>query len=357
MRLSVHVVAGVPVGGAQVTADVHRPDGSSVPLVLSDDGNAASGDEKPDDGVYSAAFAAYTLAGPYDFRVRVVNVDGQAASNQECGAFGSGEEGQVVAPIPPFEASASQVLLLEGLAAPPAAGAGALAPHPALAPPAAVDVLAAPPTPVAGFALEAAAGEHLILDELRLVVLDDAGRPDLLAGLALHADADGDGALDVPSRPLASASPSGDALVFRAAGGARALCAPGTSARFLLTVGEALAPDGAGGGTLAPRGADGAGGAARHARVPRAAPWLALLLAVALLYTSRASRPPRARVAAGSAALLLGAALVACAGGSGASVRQTVLRLLPDGASVRGASSDAPVPLGGQQLDFFCDLR
>jgi len=363
MRLAVHVVAGVAVGGADVTATVRRPLGPDVQIRFHDDGLAVHGDEKPDDGVYGALFARYTTAGPYAFEVLVDNVDGVAASNQECGAYGApggGEEGQTGGPIPSFRVCTSRTVVLSGLAAPPAPGAARLAPHEGLAPPAALEVAAAAPTPIAGFALEVDAAEPLLLEELRLDVVRPGLEPELLDGAALHLDADGDGRVDRPSVPLGFGvlAADGASLAFEPAPDALAFLPAGRTARFLVTVGEALAPSGAGAGGGGDGGAGGTLGRAGGrpavpppgARGPLVA-WAALLAALALVL-GRARR----RLALATA-LVLAAAAPACTVGTGAAARQVGLRLAPDGVRARGAASDVPVLLDGSALEFRVELR
>lgn len=79
VHLSVDVLAGVPVAGAEVTATVDRPgwpDPSSVTLEIFDDGDPAHGDLWANDGVYNAIFDDFAADGVYRFQIEVVNVDG-----------------------------------------------------------------------------------------------------------------------------------------------------------------------------------------------------------------------------------------------------------------------------------------
>ncbi|MEW6073653.1 MAG: VWA domain-containing protein, partial [Planctomycetota bacterium] len=259
MQVEVAVVAGVPVGGVDVTARVIRPDATEVPVALFDDGLAVHGDAKRDDGVYGALFTAFAGDGSYLFDVEAVNVDGGAASNLECGwygtrraAAGTREEGQGWEPIAPFTARAKHVVRLTGQEGPPVPGTARLAPHGGLDPAASVDIDLSPPTPVAGFSLEVSPDEPLWLDRLRVAVADGGADPSVLEGMALHRDADGDGALDGPSIPVGVARwEAAGELVFAGESAPLALLPAGETAHFLLTLGRAPAAA-PGGGTLAP---------------------------------------------------------------------------------------------------------
>ena len=67
---------GAPVLSAKVEATVTRPDGSTLRIALTDNGDAAAGDNAPGDGVYSARFRAFAGDGSYTF---VVHADTQGA--------------------------------------------------------------------------------------------------------------------------------------------------------------------------------------------------------------------------------------------------------------------------------------
>lgn len=59
-----------PVVGANIAAVVTHPDGETQTIVpLSDDGNAANGDQQGGDGIYSAAFSGFTQSGTYHARI------------------------------------------------------------------------------------------------------------------------------------------------------------------------------------------------------------------------------------------------------------------------------------------------
>jgi hypothetical protein len=92
------VTALSPVAGASVTADVTGPNGSLGSMQLFDDGASIHGDKIAGDGVYSGYYGAYSKSGIYSFAVRVVNVNGRAAT-------GGGENSltpTAPTPIPPF---------------------------------------------------------------------------------------------------------------------------------------------------------------------------------------------------------------------------------------------------------------
>jgi Mg-chelatase subunit ChlD len=75
IRIKANVSAPIPVTGADVSATVERPDGTTVTIPLSDDGNGA--DKRAFDGVYTSTFDRYNENGAYDVRVTssTVNVD------------------------------------------------------------------------------------------------------------------------------------------------------------------------------------------------------------------------------------------------------------------------------------------
>jgi hypothetical protein len=354
MQVEIAVVAGVPVGGASVRGSVLRPDATRVDVVFSDDGAAVHGDAKADDGVYSTLFARYAGDGAYRFAVDVVNLDGFAASNQECGIFGLGvgEDGQSFGPVPPFRGHTEHTVLLSGFPATPAPPEGALGAHASLVPATTVVLDGAPPTPVAGFALVVRGDEPVLLEELRLDVEALRGSTRALEALVLRIDADGDGAVDVPSIPLSSGASkaNGTELVFARAGGPLAVLAPGSETRFLLTVGEGLA---ASAGSVAPRDLP---------ALPRVPLWPALP-GLLLWLCARGARAAGRRFIAGrlAALSLAGAALVfsACSGSSSGAGRtgSFEVTLPPDGIALESAVTLAPAPVAGAPLAFAFRLE
>jgi len=266
-----------------------------------------------------------------------------------------------------------------------------LAAHASLDPALSVDVLEDPPTPVAGFVLEASEDEPLWFDSLRFAVTSGdggGGDEERLAELSLHRDGDGDGLLDRPSIPLARGGfdPSGD-LVFRREEEPIALLGAGESGHFLLVAGVGLPARRAGstggasphrkggdrteqarpdagederssaGGTLAPgapRAPGSSGGGAANGR--------ALILLAAILALSLGRRRRRVRLAA----LLLLVPSLACRDGSsgsggtgpdGSGVPGIELRLSPGGLVLRGGVTSSPPTLEGDELVFRFDLR
>lgn len=237
-HLEVSVIAGVPVGGASVTAAVTRPDASVVNVLLHDDGLAVHGDSDADDGIYSALFASYNGDGSYAMDVAVNNANGAGAASLECFVFGLGEEGLTSEPIAPFVARANQSVTVAGFAPVANATAGLIA-HLALPDLDIVQVDSSAPSAVAGFALELANDDAVILQQ---VVFDVADTDDiaLLGRLALHRDLDGNGVIDVPSVPLALAQVVGNTVVFAQPGGDLAMLDAGDSPLFIITAGDGL---------------------------------------------------------------------------------------------------------------------
>lgn len=121
LHIETSVVSAVPVAGAEVRGSVLRPDGVRVALQLFDDGHPASGDLRAGDGVYSAYFSDVGDEGLYRFDLDVINIDGRAASNRECGLYGASlddgeglEEGAETRSIAPFRAHSSRTVLVQG---------------------------------------------------------------------------------------------------------------------------------------------------------------------------------------------------------------------------------------------------
>ncbi len=350
MQVTTSVVAGVPVGGAEVTAEVQRPDGSAVDIVLHDDGLAVHGDEKSNDAIYSTLFTQYVGDGPYRFDVNVVNVDGQAASNQECGIFGLGEEGQTFDPVPPFVACATHTVLLAGLPQPADRGVADLLSHGTARPVPELVLESSAPTPLGAFSVEVSPHEPLRLGAVTFSIDRGAGASDRLEGLALHLDGDGDGEVDRPSIPLAKARlDSQGRLVFGDGGAALALLAPGSANRFLVTGGEALAASQS--GTLgAPRFPW------RWLWIPLA--WLAVRgLERAFARRRRAVHPSPV----GSIGTVTLGALVLFAGcrdgGSDRGFQSFTVGLDPANIELEGAVTGDPALLRGDAMEFRFRLR
>jgi hypothetical protein len=76
LPISAAISEGPVVGGASVTADVSRPDGSVVTVALLDNGEASNGDEHLFDGVYSALFDDFAGDGIYGFVIRADTTGG-----------------------------------------------------------------------------------------------------------------------------------------------------------------------------------------------------------------------------------------------------------------------------------------
>lgn len=62
---------GLNITNVQVSGVVTRPDGSTAPVTLVDDGSAASGDAQAGDGIYSAKFSSFNASGTYTVQLTV----------------------------------------------------------------------------------------------------------------------------------------------------------------------------------------------------------------------------------------------------------------------------------------------
>ncbi|MCP3915640.1 MAG: VWA domain-containing protein [bacterium] len=89
---------GRNVFGAAVSGVVVRPDGSSYPISLFDDGLLSSADAVANDGVYSAVFDNYSLNGTYTFDVRADAPLGMIYPGEEIDVL----PGDPILPAPPF---------------------------------------------------------------------------------------------------------------------------------------------------------------------------------------------------------------------------------------------------------------
>lgn len=113
---SVHLLAtptfaGESVVGATVEGSVSRPDGSSVPVTLFDDGLALHGDALPGDGTYSALFNSYSEDGTYTFEVTVRNVSGMTYAGEEFFSLDPSNEESV----PEFVRTATSTAVVTGV--------------------------------------------------------------------------------------------------------------------------------------------------------------------------------------------------------------------------------------------------
>ena len=77
------VSQGPAILGASVTADVERPDGSIVSVVLRDSGDVQDSDKSYGDGVYSTLFRQFRGDGVYNFTVRAVTNGGFLSSGED----------------------------------------------------------------------------------------------------------------------------------------------------------------------------------------------------------------------------------------------------------------------------------
>lgn len=126
-KLQVRVENGWAVAGCQVRAEVGRPGGTTDSLILYDDGNRAlHGDDRSNDGIYSAFVTQYPASGVYEIEFRVENQTGQYTT-----AFddidlppGSPPPGPV-GPAPVFQRLLRESFSVEGV---PSGGGTALLP-------------------------------------------------------------------------------------------------------------------------------------------------------------------------------------------------------------------------------------
>lgn len=108
---------GENVVGASVTGTVTRPDGSTVPIVLYDDGRTETGDPIPDDGIYSARFNNYSASGDgtYSFNLTVENTSGMTYGGEQLFAFAGAPSSSK--PVPVFTRSASATAVVTNVPA------------------------------------------------------------------------------------------------------------------------------------------------------------------------------------------------------------------------------------------------
>lgn len=77
IRIKARAYSGSPVAGLAMTCDITRPDGSSVPVQLYDDGLEEHGDFAEGDGEFSAIYAGNDLDGIYIVEVTADNTAGE----------------------------------------------------------------------------------------------------------------------------------------------------------------------------------------------------------------------------------------------------------------------------------------
>lgn len=102
---------GENVIGAMITGAVLRPDGSSFPVQLFDDGLAEHGDGIPGDGTYSARFNQYRGDGTYKFELKVSNSNGKTYAGEDL--FSSQPSNEK--PVPAFTRIASTTAVVTGV--------------------------------------------------------------------------------------------------------------------------------------------------------------------------------------------------------------------------------------------------
>ncbi|GJM23193.1 MAG: hypothetical protein DHS20C15_31080 [Planctomycetota bacterium] len=97
MTISATVNYGPSLAGVSISGVVRRPSGTEAPIVLRDDGSAASGDEFANDGIYTGRFGAWSQSGAYTVALDAVNegnasvVAGETLSLSEPDATDPGE--------------------------------------------------------------------------------------------------------------------------------------------------------------------------------------------------------------------------------------------------------------------------
>lgn len=185
IRASVNTEHG-PILGAQVTARVHRPDGSTQDLVLFDDGAQGHGDEEAGDGTYSNLWAGYRTSGLHELVVTAVNRDGRVDQDDDA-------EG-VPPTVEPFQREVSASFHVEGVPGAPATGSLSLAPSPVsvrakLLQSEALDVR------VLSFRLAAGPAEGVLLRELPILA-NAEGDLSRLRKARLYLDTTGSGTID-----------------------------------------------------------------------------------------------------------------------------------------------------------------
>ena len=74
-----------PLSGVDIKGTLRTPTGTQHPLVLLDNGQAANGDEAPDDGTYCALFTGTSARGAYTLEVQAVARGAKALPNRQPG--------------------------------------------------------------------------------------------------------------------------------------------------------------------------------------------------------------------------------------------------------------------------------
>ncbi|MFT5461952.1 MAG: calcium-activated chloride channel regulator 4 [Planctomycetota bacterium] len=350
-HLEVSVVFGVPVAGAVVRGTVLGPDGYREPLALFDDGHPSNGDLQSGDGIYSALLSEFAGPGIHRVDYDVVNINGIAASNRECGVFGLGsrsaadsmagprEDGAEFLPVAPFSMRTSRTFLVIDSGGPPQAGTAELRPH------------STGPTGGEGGALAftLAVGPEQALRLERLELEFPAGAEDF-DGYELYLDQDLDGRLDRPRKPLARARANGQALVMERAEGDLALLPRGAVTGFLLVAPispRAAQLSAAAGGLLAPDSSRNLGGLP----LVRVLSTGTILLGFMLLFRARAkytSKRPWTLASGASAAALLLMIAPACHSRGGAELLSAELD--PADLVLFSASTGHAVSVAGDPL-------
>lgn len=320
-----------PLTGAQVTAEVRRPDGTTIPLTLHDDGCQGHGDPSASDGQYSNWFGAYNQDGIYTVEIQVVNRDGRAAYADDY------ETPPPSTPVPPFQRQESFSFEVSGVPTP--VPTGTLTITPSTVPVGSSPVLGgATDEALLSFHLAAGPQEAVLLRELP-VDPQFAGNASRATRARLYLDPTGTGQIDDAS-PTQEVSIQGSTIVF-----SEAIMVPAGGAVDVLLTMDVNSLDG---GVVA------AGWA--H--------WAALPVALLLLLPAF-SRPRRRTVTVVALVMLVAwvfMPLVGCgssgSGGSGtggtpvasSASLQVSARVSPARVVAVGATSGQVIPVTGQAV-------
>ena len=109
---------GISVVNAELSGRVLRPDGSEVPIALTDGGDPTYGDDVPADGSYSGRFDLFTFPGTY----RVELTSRATAGSTYIGEPLFAQPGDASQPVPPFERTGSTSIVVGGVQGLPACG-------------------------------------------------------------------------------------------------------------------------------------------------------------------------------------------------------------------------------------------
>jgi hypothetical protein len=85
LQFCARVLYDGPLAGVPVTGTLRAPDGTEHPLVLLDNGQAANGDEAPDDGTYCALFTQTAQRGAYTLEAVAVAKGAKPVENRQPG--------------------------------------------------------------------------------------------------------------------------------------------------------------------------------------------------------------------------------------------------------------------------------